>query len=87
MEFEQRLSIMREVSGRDALAFIVRFYVYFHAGHPELSRLMSQEATRQSWRLEYLIEKHIRPSTMKWKSLYMKPKDYPGTLSSTGTTS
>jgi len=69
MEFEQRLSIMREVSGRDALAFIVRFYVYFHAGHPELSRLMSQEATRQSWRLEYLIEKHIRPSTIEMEKL------------------
>ena len=69
LEFEQRLSIMREVSGKDALAFIVRFYVYFHARHPELSRLMSQEATRQSWRLKYLIEKHIRPSTIQMEKL------------------
>lgn len=69
LEFEQRLAIMREVSGKDALAFIVRFYVYFHARHPELSRLMSQEATRQSWRLEYLIEKHIRPSTIQMEKL------------------
>ncbi|MDG1066367.1 MAG: TetR/AcrR family transcriptional regulator [Luminiphilus sp.] len=68
-EFEQRLSIMREVSGRDALAFIVRFYVYFHARHPGLSRLMSQEATCQSWRLHYLIEKHIRPSTLQMEKL------------------
>ncbi len=63
-EFDQRLAIMREVAERDALAFIVRFYVYFNAQHPELSRLMSQEATRHSWRIEYLIENHIRRSTL-----------------------
>ncbi|WP_439100807.1 TetR/AcrR family transcriptional regulator [Congregibacter sp.] len=63
-EFDQRLAIMREVAERDALAFIVRFYVYFNARHPELSRLMSQEATRHSWRIEYLIENHIRRSTL-----------------------
>jgi len=68
-EFDQRLSIMREVAGRDALAFIVRFYVYFHARHPELSRLMSQEATRHSWRIQYLIDNHIRPSTLQMEAL------------------
>lgn len=68
-EFDQRLAIMREVAGRDALAFIVRFYVYFHARHPELSRLMSQEATRHSWRIQYLIDNHIRPSTMQMEKL------------------
>ena len=68
-EFDQRLTIMREVAGRDALAFMVRFYVYFHARHPELSRLMSQEATRHSWRIQYLIDNHIRPSTMKMEKL------------------
>ena len=51
-EFEQRLTIMKEISGREALAFIVRFYVYFNARHPELSRLMSQEATQHSWRIQ-----------------------------------
>ena len=68
-EFDQRLAIMKEVAGRDALAFIVRFYVYFHARHLELSRLMSQEATRHSWRIQYLIDNHIRPSTMQMEKL------------------
>lgn len=63
-EFDQRLAIMREVAERDALAFIVRFYVYFNARHPELSRLMSQEATRHTWRIQYLIDNHIRRSTL-----------------------
>lgn len=67
--FEQRLDIVREVSGRDTLAFIVRFYVYFHARNPGLSRLMSQEATRQSWRLRYIIDKHVRPSALQMEKL------------------
>jgi AcrR family transcriptional regulator len=68
-ELDQRLIIMREISGREALAFIVRFNVYFHARHPQLSRLMSQEATRHSWRLQYLIDKHIRPSMLRMEQL------------------
>ncbi|MCX2982509.1 TetR family transcriptional regulator [Halieaceae bacterium IMCC14734] len=68
-EFSERMTIMKEVSGRETLAFIVRFYVYFHARHPELSRLMSREATRHSWRTQYLIDTHIRPSTMAMEKL------------------
>ena len=68
-EFDQRLTIMKEISGREALAFIVRFYVYFNARHPELSRLMSQEATQHSWRIQYLIDKHIRRSTLHMEKL------------------
>jgi AcrR family transcriptional regulator len=68
-EFDQRMTIMKEISGRETLAFIVRFYVYFHARHPELSRLMSREATRHSWRNQYLIDTHIRPSTMAMEKL------------------
>ena len=68
-EFEQRLQISREMSGRESLAFIVRFYVHFHARHPELSRLVSQEATQHSWRTQYMIEKHIRPATEAMEKL------------------
>ncbi len=68
-EFEQRLQISREMSGRESLAFIVRFYVHFHARHPELSRLVSQEATQHSWRTRYMIEKHIRPATEAMEKL------------------
>ena len=68
-ELDQRLNIMREVSGREALAFIVRFNVYFHARHPQLSRLMSQEATRHSWRIQYLIDTHIRHSMLRMEEL------------------
>ena len=69
VEFEKRLAIMKEISGPEALAFIVRFYVYFHAQHPELSRLMSREAIHHSWRTQYLIDTHIRPSTLEMEKL------------------
>lgn len=68
-EYGQRMAIMKEISGREALAFIVRFYVHFHARHPELSRLMSREATHHSWRTQYLIDTHIRPSTLGLEKL------------------
>lgn len=73
-EFEQRLSIVKEISGRERLSFIVRFYVHFHARHPQLSRLMSQEATRPSWRIQYLIDQHIRPSTLQMEALVRETK-------------
>ncbi len=68
-EFQQRTAIMHEISSREILAFIVRFYVHFHAKHPELSRLMAQEATQHSWRIQYLIDEHIRPSTSEMEKL------------------
>jgi AcrR family transcriptional regulator len=68
-ELDQRLEILKEISGREALAFIVRFNVYFHAKNPQLSRLMSQEATQHSWRIQYLIDNHIRRSALKMEKL------------------
>ncbi len=68
-EFDQRLAVLREMSSSERLGFIVRFYVYFHARHPELSRLMSQEATQNSWRMLYMIETHIRPATAAMEKL------------------
>ena len=68
-EFDQRLLIGQEMSGRESLAFVVRFYVYCHAHHPELSRLVAQEATQHSWRTQYMIEHHIRPATVAMEKL------------------
>ena len=68
-EFEQRLLIGQEMSGHESLAFVVRFYVYFNARHPELSRLVAQESTQHSWRTKYMIEHHIRPATVAMEKL------------------
>ena len=75
-EFDQRVAIMNEISDREVLAFIVRFYVHFHARNPQLSRLMSHEATHASWRLEYLVETHIRPSARRLEELVRETRGF-----------
>ena len=46
--------------GRD-VAEIFRRFVRFAAEHPELNRIMVQEATEDSDRLHRTIERHVRP--------------------------
>lgn len=48
---------LAEVDGPEAL---VRAFVTFAADHPELNRIMVQEATSGSGRLEWLVEHHVR---------------------------
>lgn len=62
-EISPRLEILKDLSARERIAFIVRFYVRFSAKHPELSRLMSQEGRQESWRIHYLVDHHILPTT------------------------
>jgi len=59
-----RLDMMKDISDREGLALMIRFYVRFYAEHPELSRLMAQEARQESWRIDYLVVTHIRPGSI-----------------------
>jgi len=59
-----RLDMMKDISDREGLALMIRFYVRFYAQHPELSRLMAQEARQESWRIDYLVVTHIRPGSI-----------------------
>ena len=59
-----RLDIMRDISDREGLALMIRFFVRSYAQHPEVSRLMAQEARQDSWRIDYLVVTHIRPGTI-----------------------
>ena len=68
-EIDQRLSILSEVSPRERLATIVRFYVQFNARDPGVSALMSQEARKHSWRIQYLIDRHVRSGCHALESL------------------
>ena len=54
-----RLEVLADISPRERVAAIVRFYVRFSSQHPELPRLLSQEARHHSWRLKYLVDQHI----------------------------
>ena len=59
-----RLDIMRDISDWEGLALMIRFFVRSYAQHPEVSRLMAQEARQDSWRIDYLVVTHIRPGTI-----------------------
>ena len=59
-----RLDIMRDISDREGLALMIRFFVRSYAQHPEVRRLMAQEARQDSWRIDYLVVTHIRPGTI-----------------------
>ena len=60
-----RLDIMSDISDREGLALMIRFFVRSYAQHPEVSRLMAQEARQDSWRIDYLVVTHIRPGTIE----------------------
>lgn len=66
-ELMLRQDVMQDMSPRVRLAFIIRFYVRFFSQHPEISRLMSQEARQDSWRIKYLVSKHIKPASLLLK--------------------
>jgi len=58
-----RLEVLADLSPRERVSAIVRFYVRFSSRHPEFPRLLSQEARHHSWRLDYLAEQHLVKNT------------------------
>jgi TetR/AcrR family transcriptional regulator len=58
-----RADVLRDLSDLDRIATMIRFYVRFSARHPEFSRLLSQEARQDSWRIGYLVENHVSKIT------------------------
>ena len=48
-------------SPRKRMASIIRTYVHYAAGKPALHKLMLQESSRSSSRLDWLIEMHLKP--------------------------
>lgn len=77
-EFDQRVEILQDLTKNQRISFIVRYNVRFHAKHPELSRLMSQEAIHDTWRIRYLIDKHIKPASETLRGLIKDAKGIEG---------
>ncbi len=59
-QLEPRLELIGDLSAREQIAYFIRFYVRFSSRHPELARLMSQEGRHRSWRIQYMVDNHIR---------------------------
>jgi TetR/AcrR family transcriptional regulator len=55
------------------VAEMLRRFVRFAAAHPELNRIMLHEATEDSDRLRWMVERHVRPwyeaTTVAWELL------------------
>ena len=60
-QIDPRLELIADLSAREQIAYIVRFYVRFSAKHPQFPRLLAQEARHESWRLDYILDEHVRP--------------------------
>ncbi|MFQ3227398.1 MAG: TetR/AcrR family transcriptional regulator [Pseudomonadales bacterium] len=67
-----RVSVLPDMAEREGIAMIIRFHVRASAQHPEISRLLAQEARQQSWRIEYLVQTHIKPGSEYMKQYVSK---------------
>jgi AcrR family transcriptional regulator len=59
--FRKRFEGLEGVDLPTRLRLVLRDFVRFQAAHPELHRFMIQEGIAPGPRLEWLVEKHIRP--------------------------
>jgi AcrR family transcriptional regulator len=61
---EAMASQLDRLSGMDVLSrakLTVRQFVLFSARHPQLHRIITQESKSDSARMDYLVERHVRP--------------------------
>jgi AcrR family transcriptional regulator len=58
-----------------AFAEAVRRFVRFAAAHPELNRIMVHEATEDSDRLRWMVERHVRPLYDALRATWQRLRD------------
>ena len=58
-----RVESLADIVPIEAARGFVRTFVRYSAEHPELNRLMMQESVAASWRVNYLVDQHIKPLT------------------------
>ena len=60
-EFGTRLEALNDVEPVARLRAVTRHFVRFAAAHPELHRFMVQEGKSDGPRLQWLVDRHVRP--------------------------
>jgi AcrR family transcriptional regulator len=60
-EFMGRVSTLVDVVPAEAARAMVRAFVRYSAAYPAVNRLMMQECTSDSWRVDCIVDEHIRP--------------------------
>jgi AcrR family transcriptional regulator len=60
-DFMGRVSTLVDVAPAEAARAMVRAFVRYSAAYPAVNRMMMQECTSDSWRVDCIVEQHIRP--------------------------
>ena len=68
-------STLRDLAPDLRIRMAITAFVRFSAEVPELSRLMVQEGKQSSWRLDYIIDKHMRPGFDRLTEIFGAPLD------------
>jgi len=58
-----------------AFAEAIRRFVWFAAAHPELNQIMVHEATEDSDRLRWMVERHVRPLYDATRAVWQRLRD------------
>ena len=69
------LKNIKQIDDHLKLRFFVHAYVSFCAKHPELNRLMIQEGMDNDWRLQWLLERSVRPWYQHVCRVFNRAKD------------
>lgn len=56
-----RASALADIAPAEAARAMVRAFVRYSAAYPAVNRLMMQECTSDSWRVDCIVDEHIRP--------------------------
>ncbi len=60
-QFTRRIEGLAGVDPLTCLRLVLRDFVFFSAAHPELHRFLLQDGAEKTARLEWLVERHVRP--------------------------
>jgi TetR/AcrR family transcriptional regulator len=66
----ERSNGLRGVDARTAAKLRVREFITFSARHPQLHRIITQESKSDGTRMEYLVERHVRPLYLNTVELF-----------------
>jgi hypothetical protein len=73
--FDPLESTLRDLDPAARLRMAIVAFVRFSAEMPELSRLTVQEGKQSSWRLDYVVDTHMRPRIEWLNELLGEPLD------------
>ena len=67
-----RIEGLRGVDELSVAKLIVREFIYFSAAHPQLHRIIMQECKADGARMDWLVDRHIRPIYEQTVSLFTR---------------